>query len=67
MNIEPENTTPGKGRSSSKPSFSGSMLNFGGVTSFSWWFQHGFNPFEKYDIVKLGSFFQGVGVKIKHA
>ena len=35
MNMEPGNTmeyTPGKGKSSSKPSFWGSMLIFGGVT-----------------------------------
>ena len=32
------------------------MLNFWGLTSFSWWFQHGFNPFEKHDIVKLDHF-----------
>ena len=30
INMEPENT-PGKGKASSKPSFSGSMLIFGGV------------------------------------
>ena len=32
--MEPENTPPGKGKSSSKPSFSGSMLNFGRVCHF---------------------------------
>ena len=43
INMEPENT-PGKGKSSSKPSYSGSILIFGGVLflltgfdCFLWW------------------------------
>ena len=39
FNMEPENGPPGKGDSYWKPSFSGSMLNFGGVFLSSILFQ----------------------------